>query len=89
MKIDIQHIAKLSRLKIAEGEAAKFEKEMENIVTMIQDLPQMDEQGALIDENNPMVLREDVAETLYRRDDLLKNAPQTQAGCVVVPKIVE
>ena len=45
--------------------------------------------GALIDPDHPMTMRQDEAENTFRRDELLKNAPQVQAGCVVVPRIVE
>ena len=39
--------------------------------------------------DSPMTLRKDVAENHYRREDILRNAPEVQAGCVVVPKVVE
>lgn len=89
MKIDIKHIAKLSRLQVNESETAKFEQEMEKIVSMIENLPELSDTGALIDVNNPMILRSDCSENNFKRDELLKNAPQTKAGCVVVPKVVE
>lgn len=87
--IDIKHIAKLSKLSINEQEESKFAKEMENIVEMIQDLPQLDDTGALMDPKNPMVLREDNAQQYFKRDALMQNAPETKAGCVVVPKVVD
>lgn len=89
MEIDIKRIAKLSRLRVDDEEAKKFETEMKNIVEMVQNLPQLDDVGALIDVNNPMVLRKDTVENHFRREELLQNAPQTKAGCVVVPKVVE
>ena len=42
MQIDIQHIAKLSRLSIEEEKTEKFQKEMESIVAMCEKLPPMD-----------------------------------------------
>lgn len=39
MKIDIPHLAKLSRLTFSPEEEAKFEKEMERIVEMVERLP--------------------------------------------------
>ena len=36
-----------------------------------------------------MQLRQDEIRPSLKRDQLLQNAPQTQAGCVVVPKVVE
>ncbi len=88
MNIDIKHIAKLARLKIAEEENSKFEKELSDIISMCEKLPQID--GVLnVDESKVMVLRSDDLEPSLHRDEVLKNAPQTQAGCVVVPKTVE
>ena len=43
-----------------------------------------------LDEENPMTLREDIAVTnKFKREELLSNAPEVQAGCLVVPKTVE
>ncbi|HOV42081.1 MAG TPA: Asp-tRNA(Asn)/Glu-tRNA(Gln) amidotransferase subunit GatC [Oscillospiraceae bacterium] len=89
MKIDIKHIAKLARLRIDEQKFEKFEKDMQSIVDMIENLPDINEELAL-DKENPMVLRKDKAVTnKFTREELLKNAPQVQAGCLVVPKTVE
>ena len=90
MEIDIRHIAKLSRLKIEENEVKKFVQEMQSIIQMVEKLPEMPDTGAaLIDPDHPMKLRPDEVHHEYRREDILKNAPQVQAGCVVVPKVVE
>lgn len=90
MKIDIRHIAKLSRLKIEDDKLEKFEKDMELIVNMVDDMPDIDGDLTLLDEDNPMTLREDKAVTdKFKRDELLANAPEVQAGCLVVPKTVE
>lgn len=89
MEIDIKKLAKLSRLKIEEEQIAGFEKDMKGIIAMVENLPEISDSGSLIDPSAPMTLREDVSESNYRRDELLKNAPQTQAGCVVVPRVVE
>ena len=89
MKIDMKRLAKLSKLKFSPEEEAKFEKEMENIVAMVEKLPDIDASGALIDPDNPRVMRKDVPEKKFSRDELLKNAPEVQAGCIVVPKVVD
>ena len=89
MNIDIKHIAKLSRLHIEEEKLEKFEKDMQNIVDMVEKLPQLSDE-LVLDEANPMKLREDKAETgKFTRDELFSNAPQVKAGCLVVPKTVE
>ncbi|MGN1087073.1 MAG: Asp-tRNA(Asn)/Glu-tRNA(Gln) amidotransferase subunit GatC [Porcipelethomonas sp.] len=90
MKIDIKHIAKLSRLKIEDDKLEKFEKDMETIVNMVDNMPDVDGPLTLLDEENPMALREDKAVTdKFKREELLANAPEVQAGCLVVPKTVE
>ena len=89
MNIDIKHIAKLSRLKIDDDELEKFEADMQNIVEMVERMPNIDEE-LTIDENNAMKRREDKAVTnKYTREELLSNAPFVKAGCLVVPKTVE
>ena len=47
MKIDMKRLAKLSKLKFSPEEEAKFEKEMEKIVAMVEKLPDIDASGAL------------------------------------------
>ena len=49
MEIDIRHIAKLARLKITDEELPRFEKEMADIVGMVENLPDLPDSGALID----------------------------------------
>lgn len=89
MKIDIAHIAKLSRLQIEPEKMEKFEKDMSAIVDMVDRLPDVTDDLTL-DTENPMRLREDVAvEHKFRREDMLANAPEVQSGCLVVPKTVE
>ena len=89
MKIDVKRLAKLSRLEISDSQISGFEKDMEGIIQMVENLPEISDTGSLIDPQTPMKMREDISENKYRRDDLLKNAPQIQAGCVVVPRVVE
>ncbi|MGN0622199.1 MAG: Asp-tRNA(Asn)/Glu-tRNA(Gln) amidotransferase subunit GatC [Porcipelethomonas sp.] len=90
MKIDIKHIAKLSRLKIDDDKLEKFEKDMESIVDMVDKLPEIDDTLSLLDPTEPMKLRKDAAVVnKFKREELLQNAPEVQAGCLVVPKTVE
>lgn len=89
MNIDIKHIAKLARLRIEDNQLDKFESEMENIVGMVEKLPDIQDEMTL-DPDNPMILRKDVAvQEKFTRQELMQNAPQVKAGCLVVPKTVE
>ncbi|MEG0854118.1 MAG: Asp-tRNA(Asn)/Glu-tRNA(Gln) amidotransferase subunit GatC [Angelakisella sp.] len=88
MQIDIKHIAKLSRLKLEDSQVEKFQKQMQDIVDMVELLPDTD--GSLaIDPANRMELRKDEIMPSLRRDALLANAPEVAAGCVAVPKTNE
>ena len=89
MNIYIKHIAKLARLRIEDDQLDKFESEMENIVGMVEKLPDIQDEMTL-DPDNPMILRKDVAvQDKFTRQELMQNAPQVKAGCLVVPKTVE
>lgn len=89
MNIDIKHIAKLARLRIEDDQLDKFKSEMENIVGMVEKLPDIQDEMTL-DPDNPMILRKDVAvQDKFTRQELMQNAPQVKAGCLVVPKTVE
>lgn len=89
MNIDIKHIAKLARLRIEDDQLDKFESEMENIVGMVEKLPDIQDEMTL-DPDNPMILRKDVAvQDKFTRQELMQNAAQVKAGCLVVPKTVE
>lgn len=89
MNIDIKHIAKLARLRIEDDQLDKFESEMENIVGMVEKLPDIQDEMTL-DPDNPMILRKDVAvQDKFTRQELMQNVPQVKAGCLVVPKTVE
>ena len=89
MNIAIKHIAKLARLRIEDDQLDKFESEMENIVGMVEKLPDIQDEMTL-DPDNPMILRKDVAvQDKFTRQELMQNAPQVKAGCLVVPKTVE
>lgn len=89
MEIDIMHIAKLARLSIPEEKVVKFQKEMENIIDMVEKLPDLDTRGALVDPTNTMELRKDEVQPSFPRDEMLKNAPNTAAGCILIPRVVD
>lgn len=89
MSIDIKNIAKLSMLRIEDEKVEKFKKDMEAIINMVDRLPNISGELGL-NYDNVMTLREDIAvQNKYTRNELLQNAPEVQAGCLVVPKTIE
>ena len=89
MNIDIRHIAKLARLTIEEEKLEKFEKDMADIVAMVERLPAVEGQSLELDPADRMELRKDEVKPSLRRDAALQNAPKSAAGCIVVPKTVD
>ena len=57
MAIDVQHLAKLARLRIEDAELAKFEKDMESIVAMVEQLPEVSGDASGLDPDHPMKAR--------------------------------
>lgn len=89
MEIDVRHIARLAKLDIPEEELPRMEQELSSIVSMVEKLPELASKESLLDPKNTMELRPDVVQPSFPRDEMLKNAPDTAAGCLMVPKVVE
>lgn len=89
MDIDVQHVAELSKLRIPEDKLEMFTQEMTAIVKMMEELPPLQSAEALLDTENVMVLRDDVVQPSLPREEILENAPETAAGCFLVPRTVE
>ena len=91
-KDQVKYVANLARLNVSEEEADELCLQMEDIITFADALNEINTDGieptnhAIKVEN---VLREDVVEESYDRDEIIKNAPMKQAGCYAVPRIVE
>jgi aspartyl-tRNA(Asn)/glutamyl-tRNA(Gln) amidotransferase subunit C len=88
----VEHVAKLARLAISEEEKALFGRQLSSILTYVETLNRVD--TAQVEPTShviPMqnVLREDVVKPSLSRDEVLANAPDSDAGCFRVPKIIE
>ena len=89
---DIDYVARLSRVYIDDDAKARLASDMEAIIGFADKLSQLDTDGVepeahAISVSN--VFRKDEIVPSYSRDELLKNAPEKDAGCFSVPKIVE
>ncbi len=89
---DIEYVAKLARLYVSDEQKAKLTKDMSAIIEFADTLSKIDTEGVepaahAIPVQN--VFREDTVQDSYNRDEILKNAPEKEAGCFSVPKIVE
>ncbi len=88
----VEYVSALSKLRLDEAEKAKMTGELEQIVTYMEILNQVDTTGV-----EPMshvlpvrnVTRPDVVEPSYDREELLKGAPKRDKETFLAPKAVE
>ena len=88
----VKKIAKLSRIKLQDNEVEHFQQELSNIVDWVEMLSEVNTDGveqmtSVAKMNLP--LREDKVTEGNLRDEVLANAPKSEYGCYVVPKVVE
>ena len=91
-KEQVEHIAHLSRLEIREDEVAGYIEKMESVVGLFDKLNSVD--TAEIKPRYHVldlvtVFRVDAAQAGMHRDEVLKNAYETEAGQFKVPTIIE
>ncbi len=91
-KKDIEHVAKLSRLKLKEDEIGKFTQQLNTILEYIDKLNQLDTSN--IEPTLQVVLlgnvrRKDIIKPSFPVEEVLKNAPDKERGYFKVPPIIE
>lgn len=91
-KQEVEHVAKLARLELAEGEKDKLIDQLSDILTYVETLNGLDTKGVeptshVLDIKN--VMRDDVSRPSLPQDQALANAPEKAAGHFKVPKIIE
>jgi aspartyl-tRNA(Asn)/glutamyl-tRNA(Gln) amidotransferase subunit C len=91
-KQEVEHVAKLARLELSNGEQEMFTDQLSNILTYVEQLNELDTKGVeptshVLDINN--VMRDDVSAGSLTQERALANAPDKAAGYYRVPKIIE
>jgi len=86
MKIDVKHIAKLSRISLTDEELKKFTPQMETILESVEVLKELDTTDV-----EPMKghislkdLRDDIPGECLTQEEVLRNAKHKEKGCVKV-----
>ena len=88
----VTRIAKLARIDITEAEKEPLAKEINGIMSWIEQLDEVNTDNveplsSVSDTALPW--REDKVTDGHKRDDILANAPSSDYGCFVVPKVIE
>jgi aspartyl-tRNA(Asn)/glutamyl-tRNA(Gln) amidotransferase subunit C len=91
-KQEVEHVARLARLELSEGEKDRLIDQLSNILTYVETLNGLDTKGVeptshVLDIKN--VMRDDVSAPSLPQEQALANAPDKAAGHFKVPKIIE
>lgn len=88
----IKYLEKLARITLTEDEEKKVGNELQDILTYIDMLNELDTDGVeAMSHCFPVtnVMREDEIQPSMSADEIVANAPESQDGCFVVPKTVD
>ena len=89
---DVERIAHLARIEITATEAEHTLEQLNGIFRLIEQLQSVDTAG-IEPMSHPLGggqrLREDVAIDRAERDAIMKNAPASQDGLFLVPRVIE
>jgi len=88
---EVLNVAKLARLEFNEEEIVRFQTDLNNILDYIDVLGEIN-----TDDVNPLVqvhetgvkLREDVIKESLTSQEAMKNAPASEDGALIVPKVI-
>jgi len=88
---DVQHVAKLARLELTESDITTFVDQIGDILDHVDSLKKVDTHG-VVGTSHAISLtnafRDDAVSQPANREESLANAPQSEDGCFVVPKII-
>lgn len=87
----VKHVANLVRLGISEEEAQTFSEQFSSIIDYFNMLNEVNTENvapASDIANAENVLREDEVKPSMKREEFLKNAPQSERGYVKVPTVL-
>lgn len=88
----VEHIAELAKLKLTDEEIERYGEQLSAILDYFKTLEELDTEAipptaSVLPLKN--VMREDIAHQTLTRDDILANAPDTEAGQFRVKAILD
>lgn len=91
-KQDVLKIAHLARLSLNESDAEQYQRSLTSVLDLVEQMQSVDTNG-VEPLSHPLEakqrLRDDVVTEENRREAFLANAPQTEAGLFLVPKVID
>lgn len=88
----VAKIARLARIAVNEEDKTHFAKEISGILQWVEQLSEVNTDGVPLMtsvSNIKLQLRADIVTDGNQVDAILKNAPDSDYGCFVVPKVME
>lgn len=89
----VEEISKLARLELNGAEKEKYREDLSSILVMVEKIDTVDVDNLqVIDQVSGLknVLRDDeIKKSDLKREELLKNAPETKEGFIKVKKVLE
>lgn len=89
---DVLKLARLSRLKLSDNEIETFKKEINEILSYVEMLKEVDTSGlaptSQVTGLENVMRKDEIIDYKLSRDDLLKNVPAKQDGYVKTKRIL-
>lgn len=89
---EVKHVAYLARLHLSEEEMVSYQKELEKMLLLMDQLNELDTESVTLTThitNQTNVMREDIVKVSLTQEEVLKNAPSHQDGQIKVPSIMD
>jgi aspartyl-tRNA(Asn)/glutamyl-tRNA(Gln) amidotransferase subunit C len=91
-KETVENVANLARLSLSEDAVERFTHDLGDILAYVDKLSELDTENVRPTQhvlNIKNVFRADEAGESCDREKILSNAPVSENGCFIVPKVVE
>jgi aspartyl-tRNA(Asn)/glutamyl-tRNA(Gln) amidotransferase subunit C len=91
-QFDVRYVAKLARLDLSDAEIAKFQSQLGQVLSHVEQLGKVDVSSvqATAHANQVVnVFRADEAREGLTQEAALSNAPRSSNGLFIVPKVIE
>lgn len=88
----VAKIAKLARISVSEEEKEHYASEISKILQWVEQLSEVNTEGVPLMTSVSQIklpLRKDVVSDGSQQEAIIKNAPESDYGCFVVPKVME
>lgn len=88
---EVAKVAKLARLDLSQEKIGQYAEQLDGILGYMDKLAELDTadvEPMYTPVDQVSVMRDDVARKDFAREDILKNAPQTDGAFFIVPRIV-